>query len=77
MDELTPTTRNRLAALEQTFPGWEITLIDGVWTATRHDPPGLAELALGIHHKITRPTPAELAQALAGQLAILMRTGRT
>ncbi|MDF5758998.1 hypothetical protein [Spongiactinospora sp. TRM90649] len=75
MDDLSARDRAHLAALESTFPGWRITVRDGVWLAIRHDPPTDAQRDLGLQHRLTRPDPIELVHALSDQLGILAQIG--
>ncbi|MFI0424973.1 hypothetical protein C1I98_22165 [Spongiactinospora gelatinilytica] len=67
----------RLEVIRQTYPGWRITVLKGVWFATRHRPPDTVERALGVHHQLARLTGDDLVAALAEQADILHRARRT
>ncbi|RBQ21427.1 hypothetical protein DP939_01550 [Spongiactinospora rosea] len=75
MDRLTPAERAHLGALESTFPGWGITVHQGVWRATRYRAVTPEQRRNGLHREIARPDPVALFYALCGQLAILVRMG--
>ncbi|MBP2704353.1 hypothetical protein JOL79_11070 [Microbispora sp. RL4-1S] len=65
----------QLAALEQTYPAWQIRETGGQvrWWATRRRPPTLAEIAAGVVTTLARSTPEQLADAMAAQDEIAHR----
>ncbi|GLW07360.1 hypothetical protein Misp01_24900 [Microtetraspora sp. NBRC 13810] len=60
-----------LGVLDQTFPAWRFTVLDGGWWATKVDPPTEKEKALGIHAQIRRDHPHALVSAIAEQQGII------
>ncbi|WP_147268359.1 hypothetical protein [Spongiactinospora rosea] len=75
MDELTPTERAHLHALDVTFPGWLIDVRNGTWWAAKRTVPTLEQRAAGVVDRFARPGPVELCAALGQQIAILARMG--
>ncbi|MDF5751298.1 hypothetical protein [Spongiactinospora sp. TRM90649] len=75
MDDLTVRDRAHLAALEVTFPGWQITVDGGEWRAGRRGTPTAVQRAAGLVERVARPTPVALSEALAEQLGILVHLG--
>jgi hypothetical protein len=64
----------QLAALQQTYPGWRITVRSGIWWATKVTPPTEQQRDQGLHHQISRPDAVARAAALAQQHGIVHRT---
>lgn len=61
----------RLAAIEHTFPLWQIRQRpNGQWSATRAVAPTPAQAAAGLQWYVRRPTLDGLAAAIAQQFAI-------
>jgi hypothetical protein len=57
----------QLALLRQAYPGWTITVRDGLCTATRITTPSAAEHAAGVEHVIADCDPVTLAVMLSRQ----------
>ncbi|WP_433500236.1 hypothetical protein ACQP1K_07995 [Sphaerimonospora sp. CA-214678] len=71
--------QRQLAALEQTYPAWRITLqVSQIrWWATRYRPPTLAQIVAGMVARVARLTGKGLAAALAVQDELTHRTRST
>ncbi|MFF5211762.1 hypothetical protein [Streptosporangium sp. NPDC000396] len=66
---LIPRERRQLAALEHTYPGWEIDQdVPGQWRAVRRGPVTRAEADVGVERVIVRALPEALASTLAIQV---------
>ncbi|WP_433235597.1 hypothetical protein ACQPYK_25620 [Streptosporangium sp. CA-135522] len=70
--------QRRLAALEQTYPGWHITHdpVLGRWAAIRRAPLTKREQRGGVKYTVAYPSPEALGSALADQVELAHTYGR-
>lgn len=68
------TQDRQLAALEQTFPGWRITVVNRCWWAYRRGPVTPELRDAGVYPSLARPSAEALGTALSMQVEVIHRT---